>query len=111
AQGCDEKPARTTPDAIASPPAIPSVTIDATPPPKASAAGGVDAGSDAGQARYDPKHKCPTGMTHFYLEGDFCRHKCSTQADCGKREHCSAIEYPFIMNGQPAGMSKFCEGI
>jgi hypothetical protein len=87
------------------------VTIDAAPPPQASAAREVDAGSDAGQAHYDPKHKCPTGLTHFYLEGDFCRRKCATQSDCGKREHCSAIEYPFIMNGLPAGMSKFCEGV
>src|SRR5262245_9181060 len=66
APGCDENPARSTPAAATSAPAIPSVTIDAAPPPQASASREIDAGSDAGLARYDPKHKCPTGLTHFY---------------------------------------------
>lgn len=60
--------------------------------------------------RYDPKYKCPTGQTHFYLEGDFCRRKCFTNTDCGKGERCSAIGYPFIVDGGPGGMAKFCEG-
>ena len=60
--------------------------------------------------RFDPKYKCPTGQTHFYMEGDFCRQKCFTNADCGKKEHCSAMTYPYVLDGQPAGMAKFCEG-
>jgi hypothetical protein len=85
------------------------------PPADASAAPMVSASPSAtpsasASARFDPKHKCPTGQTHFYLEGDFCRRKCFTNADCGKKEHCSVIDYPFVLDGGTAGMAKFCEG-
>jgi hypothetical protein len=104
--GCEDKPAaRPAADAAPSAASVPSAVVSA--PAVASVA--PSAQPDAA-ARFDPKHKCPTGQTHFYLEGDFCRRKCMTTSDCGKRERCSAIEYPFIMNGQPAGFSKFCEG-
>ena len=91
-------PLVTTPPAASSSSAAPS----ASTAPSASASADVK--------RFDPKHKCPTGQTHFYLEGDFCRRKCFTNADCGKKEHCSAIDYPFVVDGGKAGMSKFCEG-
>jgi hypothetical protein len=86
--------------------------LGVTPPPDASAAGtpSTAPSASADSKRFDPKHKCPTGQTHFYLEGDFCRRKCFTNGDCGKKEHCSAIDYPFVVDGGVAGMSKFCEG-
>ena len=83
----------------------PASTPPAAPTPAPSASTSPDSG-----AHFDPKHKCPTGQTHFYLEGDFCRRKCITNNDCGKRERCSAIDYPFVLDGGVAGMSKFCEG-
>ena len=106
--GCEDKPAPAKPDAA---PPIATATVTAAPAEAAApaASGAPDAGSEAG-ARYDPKYKCPTGQTHFYMEGDFCRRKCVTNADCGKRERCSSMDYPFILNGLPAGSSKFCEG-
>jgi hypothetical protein len=80
------------------------------PPPSASAAPSAAPSASAEAKRFDPKHKCPTGQTHFYLEGDFCRKKCFSNADCGKKEHCSVIDYPFVLDGGTAGMAKFCEG-
>jgi hypothetical protein len=107
--GCDEKKqelrsataaeAGATPEAGAA--AEPSVS--ATPP-------ALTVSADADTKRFDPKHKCPTGQTHFYLEGDFCRRKCVTNGDCGKKERCSAIEYPFVVDGGTGGMARFCEG-
>ena len=89
--------------------AAPLVT---TPPsasaPAASASAAPSASADI--KRFDPKHKCPTGQTHFYLEGDFCRQRCFKNSDCGKGERCSTIDYPFILDGGPGGMAKFCEG-
>ena len=87
----------------------------ATPPPPAStpaasASAAPSASASADMKRFDPKHKCPTGQTHFYLEGDFCRRRCFTNGDCGKGERCSTIDYPFIVDGGPGGMAKFCEG-
>jgi hypothetical protein len=105
---CDDKtpPKGAAPDTTKT--ATASVTTEPprTPPPVPAA----DAGDAGGSGRFDPKHKCPTGQTHFYLEGDFCRRKCFTNNDCGKRERCSAIEYPYVVDGGTAGMSKFCEG-
>jgi hypothetical protein len=83
-------------------------TVTASPPPSAPATPSASTSADA--KRFDPKHKCPTGQTHFYLEGDFCRRKCFTNADCGKGERCSVIDYPFVVDGGTAGMAKFCEG-
>lgn len=108
--GCDDDKkqrliASTTSEAGDMPSPLPSAAPAAAPSASASAA------TDAGEAkRFDPKHKCPTGQTHFYLEGDFCRRKCITNADCGKKERCSVIDYPFVIDGGTAGMSKFCEG-
>jgi hypothetical protein len=94
--------------------AAPPVTTIPPPPasttPAASESAAPSASSSADMKRFDPKYKCPTGQTHFYLEGDFCRRKCFTNADCGKGERCSAIGYPFILDGGTAGMAKFCEG-
>jgi hypothetical protein len=91
--------------------AAPIVTASApTIAPAATSAAPSAAPSAGASARFDPKHKCPTGQTHFYLEGDFCRRKCFTNADCGKKEHCSVIDYPFVVDGGTAGMAKFCEG-
>ena len=65
----------------------------ATPPPPASTAAAASAAPSASASadmkRFDPKYKCPTGQTHFYLEGDFCRRKCFTNGDCSKGERCS----------------------
>lgn len=87
---------------------VPPTTATATPSAVASAAPSASASAD--MKRFDPKHKCPTGQTHFYLEGDFCRKRCFSNADCGKKEHCSVIDYPFVVDGGTAGMAKFCEG-
>src|SRR5215208_3222645 len=54
------------------------------PPPSTSASAAPSASSSADMKRFDPKYKCPTGQTHFYLEGDFCRRKCFTNGDCSK---------------------------
>jgi hypothetical protein len=91
-------PSTTTTTTVAAPAATPSGVASSAP----------DAADD--MKRFDPKHKCPTGQTHFYLEGDFCRRKCFTNADCGKGERCSMIDYPFVLDGGTAGRAKFCEG-
>lgn len=110
---CEEKPAAPTPDAA--PPAPVVAVPDAAPAvaavtASAATAAPVDAGRDAAEARrFDPKYKCPTGQTHFYLEGDFCRKKCFSTSDCGPRERCSAMEYPFLVDGKPGGNGHFCE--
>ncbi len=71
----------------------------------------ADGGGDAAEMRrFDPKYKCPTGQTHFYLEGDFCRKKCFSASDCAKGERCSAMEYPFLVDGKPGASGHFCEG-
>jgi hypothetical protein len=108
--GCDEKKEQlrsaTTPaDAGAPTATTPAPSASPSAPPTASA---VPDAADV--KRFDPKHKCPTGQTHFFLEGDFCRRRCFTNADCGKKERCSPIEYPYIVDGGPAGTGKFCEG-
>lgn len=112
--GCDDDKkerllAQTASEAGAMPAAPPMAST--TPPattPSATASSAPDAAAEA--KRFDPKHKCPTGQTHFYLDGDFCRRKCFTNADCGKKERCSSMDYPFVLDGGTAGMSKFCEG-
>jgi hypothetical protein len=113
--GCPDKEPAAVPDAAppaAIAPTAPGGTattpsIDAAP---AAAQGVADAGKDATEPRrYDPKYKCPTGQTHFYLEGDFCRKKCFSNSDCAKGERCSAMEYPFLLDGGPAGSGRFCE--
>jgi hypothetical protein len=111
--GCDEKKVAPTADASA---AVVAPTPDAAPAVVPDAAlrvdPVVDAGSDAAeQARFDPKHKCPTGQTHFYMEGDFCRRRCLSTSDCAGRERCSAMQYPFVVDGKTAGTSRFCEGM
>jgi hypothetical protein len=114
--GCEEKAAAPTPDA--SPPAPVAAAVDAAPAaaPATSAStaattGPADAGRDAAAEarRFDPKYTCPTGQTHFYLEGDFCRKKCFSKSDCGPRERCSAMDYPFLVDGKPGGNGHFCE--
>jgi hypothetical protein len=109
--GCDEKKEQlrsaTTSDAgapIATTTIAPSASQPAAPPATSTSADASDV------KRFDPKHKCPTGQTHFYLEGDFCRRRCFTNADCAKKERCSPIEYPYIVDGGPGGTGKFCEG-
>ena len=82
--------------------AAPIVTASAAPSPSTS----TSTRGDADTKRFDPKHKCPTGQTHFYLEGDFCRRRCFSNADCGKNERCSVIDYPFVVDGGTAGMAK-----
>lgn len=112
--GCDDDKkerllATTASEAGAFPSA--SVAPASTSAAASSVAPTASSAPDAGDMkRFDPKHKCPSGQTHFYLEGDFCRRKCFTNADCGKKERCSAIDYPFVLDGGPAGMAKFCEG-
>jgi hypothetical protein len=111
--GCPEdKPTSAAPDAApaavrsaATPPAVPS-------PPAPSPSTASDAGPDAADhKRYDPKYKCPTGQTHFYFDGDFCRRKCLSNSDCAKGERCDPIEYPFLVDGGPGGSARFCEGM
>jgi hypothetical protein len=114
--GCPDKP--DAPAVDAAPAAIFTATpaapaVDAAPGPVVDAASAppADAGRDAPEPRrYDPKYKCPTGQTHFYLEGDFCRKKCFSASDCARGERCSAMEYPFLLDGRPAGSGHFCEG-
>jgi len=114
--GCPDKEPAAAVDA-APPPAIAPIATTFAPSPTVDAAlasattqGAADAGKDATEPRrYDPKYKCPTGQTHFYLEGDFCRKKCFSTSDCGKGERCSAMDYPFILDGGPAGSGHFCE--
>jgi hypothetical protein len=105
--GCDEKKEqlRSTTSTDAGTPIAPTT---AAPSPSASSV--PSATPPAETTRFDPKHKCPTGQTHFYMEGDFCRRRCFTNFDCGKKEHCSAIEYPYVVDGGTAGTGKFCEG-
>ena len=110
--GCPDTPRTSATDAA--PPTLAPVTT--TTPPIADAAPSttpapMDAGRDAVEPRrYDPKYKCPTGQTHFYLEGDFCRKKCFSASDCARGERCSAMEYPLLLDGGPAGSGRFCEG-
>jgi hypothetical protein len=116
--GCEEKKLIPTADAattIAAPArdaaaaTIPGATI---PDASTRVDAVVDAGSDAAEeGRFNPKHKCPAGQTHFYMEGDFCRRKCLTTSDCAGRERCSAMQYPFVADGKTAGTSRFCEGM
>jgi hypothetical protein len=110
--GCPDKPDAATLDAAPSVTAPPTATATPSPAPVVDAAPTpVDAGRDAPEPRrYDPKYKCPTGQTHFYLEGDFCRKKCFSASDCARGERCSAMEYPFLLDGGPAGSGHFCEG-
>jgi hypothetical protein len=97
----------------------PAATVDAAPsatpvvmtaPPSVPAS--ADAAPDAREERrFDPKHQCPTGQTHFYFEGDFCRRRCFSNADCAKKERCNPIEYPYVVDGGTAGKARFCEGV
>jgi hypothetical protein len=109
--GCEEKKLAPTVDAST---AVIAPIPDAAPAvvPDAARAATADAGADAAEAaRFDPKHKCPTGQTHFYMEGDFCRRRCLSTSDCAGRERCSAMQYPFVVDGKPAGTARFCEGM
>jgi hypothetical protein len=107
--GCDEKKVVPTPDAA---PAVTVAPVAVVPDAAPRVVAVVDAGTDAAEpARFDPKHKCPSGQTHFYMEGDFCRRRCLSTSDCAGRERCSAMEYPFVVDGKPAGMAHFCEGM
>jgi hypothetical protein len=108
--GCDEKkedkkapPTPADAGAPLSPPPPP-------PPPTPSTSASATPDAAAEVKHFDPKHKCPTGQTHFYMEGDFCRRKCVTTADCGKKERCSSMDYPYVLDGGTAGTSRFCEG-
>jgi hypothetical protein len=110
--GCEEK--KVVPAVDASPVVVASIpdAAPATVPDAAARVVVVDAGSDAAEtARFNPKHKCPSGQTHFYMEGDFCRRRCLSSSDCAGREHCSAMEYPFVVDGKTAGTARFCEGM
>ncbi len=113
AAACEDKtpkPTAAAPTAAATATAAPTPTPAASPKAPEAAATDAAPAVSAAPARFNPKHKCPTGQTHFYMEGDFCRRKCITNSDCGNRERCSAIEYPFVLDGGAGGMSKFCEG-
>jgi hypothetical protein len=110
--GCeDDKKQRLIAQTAGEAGAFPTVSASAPPPAttlSAAASAAPDAADD--MKRFDPKHKCPTGQTHFYLEGDFCRRKCFSNGDCGKGERCSMIDYPFVVDGGTAGRARFCEG-
>lgn len=106
--GCEEE--KKLVPAVDAAPATVALPRDAAPAIVPAAI--VDAGSDtAPEARFNPKHKCPTGQTHFYMEGDFCRRRCLSTSDCAGKERCSAMEYPFVVDGKTAGTGKFCEGM
>jgi hypothetical protein len=109
ALGCPEKEPPSVADASAT--AVAPAAPAPTPPPRDAAPGARDAGADVREEkRFDPKYKCPTGQTHFYFDGDFCRRKCFSNSDCGKGERCNPIEYPYLVDGKPAGSARFCEG-
>src|SRR5207244_6211205 len=85
--GCDEKPsaggaATSATSATSAPTSRPSAAVTAPASASASAAPATSGSAgDGGEKRFDPKYSCPTGMSHFYFEGDFCRRKCATNAD------------------------------
>jgi hypothetical protein len=106
--GCPEEK-RSAPAADA---ALPTPVATTAAAPSRMAPDASAAAPDAAEAqRFDPKHKCPTGQTHFYFEGDFCRRRCFTNGDCAKGERCNPIEYPFVVDGGTAGKARFCEGV
>ena len=109
---CEDKAPRVVTDAAPTSTSRPvTAAVDAGAPGVAPPSVQPTAAADAAEPRrFDPKHRCPTGTTHFYLEGDFCRRRCLSTADCGKRERCSAMEYPYVVDGGPAGTAHFCEG-
>jgi hypothetical protein len=111
ALGCDEPKKQPAPAASAT--ATASATASAAPSASASAPPGGSGGvlpSDAG-IPFNPKYACPTGQSHFFFEGDYCRKKCITNADCPKGTRCSPMDVPVIVNGVMAGTAHHCEGI